>query len=132
MTISKTRKLTLEEEINLNRIDKLITTIMLRAEQKIHNQHHNSPWSPELHDSIQIVSIWKSILSQFKTKLSFQKQINFFLSSLSSPIDIEWTDFTNIKYKLSRAQTQLRKNKNKCKRVENTTSNAKSVCNEHC
>ena len=89
MTISKTSKLTLEEEINLSRIDKLITTIMLRAEKKIHNQHNSSPLSPELHDSIRIVSIWKSILSQFKTKLSFQKQINVFLSSLSSPINIE-------------------------------------------
>ena len=43
--------------------------------------------------------------------MSFQKQIDFYLSSLSSPISIEWTNFANIKYKLSKAQSQLRKNK---------------------
>ena len=63
---------------------------MFKAEKKINNQHHNFPWPPDLHDSIQTVSIWKSILSQFKTELSFQKQIDFYLSSLSSPISIEW------------------------------------------
>ena len=70
MIIGKQRKLTKDEEVNLNRIDQLITKIMLKVEKKISNQHHNSPWSPELHDSIRTVSIWKSILSQFKTKLS--------------------------------------------------------------
>ena len=71
--ISKQRELTQKEEVNLNRIDQLITKIMLKAEKKINNQQHNSPWSLALHDSVRIVSIWKSILSQFKTKLSFQK-----------------------------------------------------------
>ena len=78
---------------------------MLRAEKKINNQQHNSPWSPELYDSIRIVSIWKSILSQLKNKLSFQKQIDFYLASLSSTISIEWTNFANIKYELSQAQS---------------------------
>ena len=104
---------------------------MLRAEKKINNQQHNSPWFPELHDSIRTVSIWKSILFQFKTKLSFQKQIDFYLSSLSSPISIEWTNFTNIKYKLSKAQSQLRKNKTNAKELR-TQQNATSFCNEHC
>ena len=117
MKISKQRKLTKEEEVNLDRIDKLITKIMLRAKKKINNQQHNSIWSPELHDSIKIVSIWKSILSQFKTKLLFQNQIDFYMSSLSSPITIEWTNFANIKYKLSRDQTQIRKNKKNAKEL---------------
>ena len=43
---SKQRKLTKEEEVNLNRIDKRITKIMLRVEKKITNQHHNYPWIP--------------------------------------------------------------------------------------
>ena len=67
---SKQRKLTQEEEIDLNRIDQLITKIMLKAEKCINNQQHNFPWSPALHDTIRNVSIWKSILSQFKTKPS--------------------------------------------------------------
>ena len=111
MIISKKRRLTKDEEVNLNRIDQLITKIMLKSEKNINNQQHNSLWSPELHDSIRTVFIWISILSQFKTKLSFQKQIDFYFSSLPSPISIEWTTFANIKYNLSRSQSQLRKNK---------------------
>ena len=49
--------------------------------------------------------------------MSFQKQIDFYLSSLSSPISIEWTNFANIKYKLSKAQSQLRKNKTNAKEL---------------
>ena len=89
MIIGKQRKLTQDEEVNLNRIDELITKNMLKIENKINNQHHNFPWSPELHDFIQTVSIWKSILSQFKTKLSFQRKIDFYRSSLSSSISTE-------------------------------------------
>ena len=115
MIISKQRKLIQKEEVNLNRIYQLITLKLLQAEKKINNQHHNSPWSLALQDSIRIVSIWKSILSQFKTKLSFQKQINFYLSSLSSSICIECSTFANIKSNLRQAQYQLRKNKKNAK-----------------
>ena len=77
MKISKQRKLTKEEEVNLDRIDKLITKIMLSVEKKINSQQHNSPWSPELHDSIRIVSIWKSIYQLItKIMLRAEKKIN--------------------------------------------------------
>ena len=117
LIISKQRKLTQTKEINLNRMDQLIKKIMLKAKKKIKHQQPNSPWSPVLHDFIRIVSIWKSILSQFKTKLSFQKQINFYLSSLYTPISIEWSTFANIKFNLRRAQFQLRKNKTNTKEL---------------
>ena len=84
---------------------------MLKAENKINNQHHNSPWSSALHDTIRIVSIWKSILSQFKTKLSFQKKIHFYLSPLSFTISIKWSKFADTKRNLRQAQSHLRKNK---------------------
>ena len=90
---------------------------MLKSEKKINKQQHNSPWSLLLHDSIRIVSIRKSIVSQFKTKLSFQKKINFYLSSLSSPISIEWSTFANTKSNLRQDQSQLRKNKNNAKEL---------------
>ena len=90
---------------------------MLKAEKSINNQQHNSPWSPALHDAIRIVSIWKSILSLFKTKISFQKQINFYLSSLSTPISIEWYNFAEIKRKLHQAKSTLRKNKTNAKEL---------------
>ena len=94
---------------------------MLKAEKSINNQHYNLPWFPALHDAIQIVSIWKSILSQFKTKLSFQKQITFYLSSLSSPISIEWLNFAELKRKLRQAKSNLR----------TTTTNAKELQIQH-
>ena len=53
----KQRKLTQAEEIDINRIDQLITKIMLKAEKSINNQQYNSPWSLSLHDAIRIVSI---------------------------------------------------------------------------
>ena len=116
-------KLTQEEERDLNRIDQLITKIILKAEKSINKQHHNSPWSLAFHDAIQIVYIWKSILSPFKSKLSFQKQITFYLSSLSSPISIDWLNFTDLKRKLRQVKPNLR----------TTTTNAKSCgCNTLC
>ena len=57
LIISKKYRLTKDEEVNLNIIDQLITKIMLKVEKKINNQHHNSPWSPELHDSIRTVHV---------------------------------------------------------------------------
>ena len=116
---------------------------MLKAEKSINNQQHNSPWSPALHDSIRIVSIWKSILSQFKTKLSFQKQINFYLSSLSTPIIIKRFNFTEIKRKLRQTKSTLRKNKTNAKEsrtqhihqrssamnIENKLSNSFTIIN---
>ena len=62
LIMGKQRKLTQEEETDLNRIYQLITKIMLKAEKSINNQQHNSPRSPALHDAMRIVSIWKSIL----------------------------------------------------------------------
>ena len=47
----------------------------------------------------------------------FQKQIDFYLSSLSSKISIEWTTFAYIKYNLSRSQPKLRKNKQNAKEL---------------
>ena len=140
---SKQHKLTQEEEIDLNRIDQLITKIMLKAEKCINNQQHNFPWSPALHDAIRIVSIWKSILSQFKTKLSFQKQITFYLSSLSTPINIDWFNFAENKRKLRQTKSNLRKNKTNAKElrtqhllqrvsainIENKTDNSSTIIN---
>ena len=84
---------------------------MLKTKKNIINQHNNSPWYLALHGAIRILSIWKTILTQFKTKIFFQKQINFYLSSLSTPISIEWFNFTEIKRKLRQAKSTLRKNK---------------------
>ena len=43
LTTGKQRKLTQDEEIDLNRIYQLITKIMLKGEKSINNQQHNSP-----------------------------------------------------------------------------------------
>ena len=116
---------------------------MIKAEKNINNQQHNSSWSPDLHDAIRIVSIQKSILFQFKSKLSFQKQINFYLSSLSTPISIEWFNFTEIKRKLRQAKETLRKNKTNKKElrtqhilqrasamnIDNKVSNSSTIIN---
>ena len=133
MIISKQRKLTQKEEENLNLIDQLITKIILKVENKINNQQHNSPSSPALHDAIKIVSIWKSILSQLKNKLLFQKQINFYLSSISFPISIEWSIFANIKRDLRQTQPHLWKNKTNSKelRTQHLMQQASVMKNEN-
>ena len=57
MQIAGARKLTSQEERELNQLDKQITQIMLKAERNIKGHNTNYPWSPELHDSVRSVSI---------------------------------------------------------------------------
>ena len=59
MKIASKRKLTRHEEIELNKLDKLITIIMLNAENNIKGRNNTHLWSPELHDAVRPVSIWK-------------------------------------------------------------------------
>ena len=70
MKIASKRKLTRQEEIDLNTLEKMITTFMLNAENNITGKNNTYPWSPELHDAVRAVSIWKAELTQYKTKVS--------------------------------------------------------------
>ena len=87
VTISKNRKLNDNEEKQFNYLDMNITGIMLKAEKKIVGQVNKSPWSPILHDAVRTVSIWRTLLKQFKPKMCHQSQLKFLLQSMSSPID---------------------------------------------
>ena len=63
-----------------NYIDQGITQIMLTAERKLSGNELNSPWSPQLHGAVRIVSVWKHILSQEKAKISHYPQIEFLMN----------------------------------------------------
>ena len=73
---------------------------MLKAEKKIVGQENRSPWSPILHDAVRTVSIWRTLLKQFKTKIFHQSQLNFLLQLIISPIDTSWIDPVNIQRNL--------------------------------
>ena len=51
---------------------------MLKAEKKIVGQENKSPWSPILHDAVRTVSIWRTLLKQFKTKCLTNHNSNSF------------------------------------------------------
>ena len=70
MKLATARKLTSQEEKYLNQLDKQITNIMIIAKNNIKGHHNTYPWSPELHDAVRMVSIWKDKLIQYKKKIS--------------------------------------------------------------
>ena len=84
-----------------------ITRIMLKAEKKIVGQENKTAWSPILHNAVRTVSTWRTLLKQFKTKISHQSQLKFLLESMSSPIDTSWIDPTNIQRNLRNAYRNL-------------------------
>ena len=69
---------------------------MLKSEKKIVGQENKSLCSPILHDAVRTVSIWRTLLSQFKTKLSHLSHIKFLIQSISSPIYTSWIDAADI------------------------------------
>ena len=41
---------------------------MIKAEKKITSHQYKLPWSPTLHDTVQTISIWKMMLTQYNKK----------------------------------------------------------------
>ena len=62
--ILKERKLSANEEKNLNQIDNIITSAMKKTELKAMGNFADEPWSPEIHRAARKLTIWKVILSQ--------------------------------------------------------------------
>ena len=110
-SLVKKGKLTPAEKKNLNQIDQLITNIMLKAEKK---STINNTILPGLRLFMIIF-----VQSQFKTKISFIKKIDFYTSFLTSPICIKWETFADIKRKLSISKYQHRNNKTNTKNLRN-------------
>ena len=52
---------------NINKLDVLLTTGMIKVEQMIKKYSPKFPWSPILATSILDLSIWKIVKSEFKT-----------------------------------------------------------------
>ena len=48
---------------------------MLKIERNIQGYNNTYPWSPELHDAVRYVSIWKDKITQYKTQVSHHNQI---------------------------------------------------------
>ena len=103
MQIASKSKLTWHEEIELNKLDKLITTIMLKAENNIKWRNNTYPWSPKIHEAVRKVSIWKTQLTQYKTKVSHLSQIEYLTKSMKKPIDTSWIHPSELKRNLRAA-----------------------------
>ena len=73
LKIAQQRKLTNIENDELDKVNKNITSILIGSEKKLSNQQ-TRPWSTELHIEIKVVTLWKLILTQARTKISQQRQ----------------------------------------------------------
>ena len=109
--ILKDRKLSDTEEKDLNQIDNIITSAMKKAESKTMGNFADEPWSPELHRAVRTLTIWKVILSQYKTRLWFEKQIKKLKKDIDPPIPTEWTTITDILRNIRKARKQLKSTK---------------------
>ena len=87
--ILKDRKLSDNEEKELNQIDNIITSAMKKAESKTMGKFADEHWSPELHRAVRTLTIWKVILSQYKTRLWFEKRIKKLKKDIDPPIPTE-------------------------------------------
>ena len=90
---------------------------MLKAENNVKGQNNTYPWSPELHDTVRSVSIWKAKLTQHKTKVSHLNQIEYLTKSMQTPIDISWKDPSELKRNLREATKELKKIRRKAKEL---------------
>ena len=88
---------------------------MLKAENNIKGQSNTYPWSPELHDAVRSVSIWKVKLTQNKTKVSHLNQIEYLTKSMQTPIDTSWKHPSELKRNLREATKELKKIRRKAK-----------------
>lgn len=77
MKLASARKLTSQEEKWLNQLNKQITNILIIEEQNIKGHHNSYSWSPELHGTVRLVSIWKSNLTQYRIKSPITAKYNF-------------------------------------------------------
>ena len=59
LDITNKKRVSHKEEKELNSIDANITTMILKTEKRITCQQHTHPWSPELHEAVTSVFIWK-------------------------------------------------------------------------
>ena len=88
------------------------------------HQRSNStyPWSPELHDAVRLVTIWKAKLTQYKTKLSHLNQIEYFTKSMKIAINTSWKHPLELKRNIQVVTKELKKIRRKAKELRNYTS----------
>ena len=60
---------------------------MPKAERNIKGQNNTYPWSPEVHDEVRAVLIWKAKIIQYKIQVSHHNQIEFLTKSMKTLID---------------------------------------------
>ena len=87
MQIARAKQLISQEEKELNQLDKKITQIMLKTERNIKDHNDTCPWSPELHDTVKSISIWKAKITQYKIQVSHHNQIENLTKSMRISID---------------------------------------------
>ena len=84
---------------------------MLKVENYITGHQHTHPWSPELHDDVRTVSLWKTVLTQFRTKIYHQRQVKVMLQSMNKIIDINWSHSSDIKKNLKKLILNIKRTK---------------------
>ena len=75
---------------------------MRKVENNIIGTQYAYPCSPEHHDTIRTVFLWKRALTQFTTRISQSNQLKF-LKSMNEPINTNWKHPSDIKRNLNQA-----------------------------
>ena len=118
MQIAGERKLTSQEEKDLNQLYKQSTQIMLKVERNIKGHNNTYPQSPGLHDSVRTVSIWKAKITQYKIHVSHHNQIEFLTKSMKTLIDTSQNHQSELKKNLRCVIRDFNKIRNKAQQLK--------------
>ena len=108
LIILKGQKLTTKEERDLNQFYNNITNSMKKTESGTISNFADEPLSPELYRVVRTVTIWKVIISQYKTKRWFEKKSKKLMKDIHPPIPTEWTIITDILKNIRKVRQQLK------------------------
>ena len=100
--------LILDDMVEINDLDTLITRGMIASENKIKKRQNQYPWSPILDQAILSVSLWKLITSEIKNEVSKEMQIQRILRLLDTTPTIERHDIKIVIQNLRTAKTSLK------------------------
>ena len=100
--------LILDDMVEINDLDTLITRGMIASENKIKKRQNQYPWSPILDQAILSVSLWKLITSEIKNEVSKEMHIQRILRLLDTTPTIERHDIKIVIQNLRKAKTSLK------------------------
>ena len=82
-------QLKIDDMIEINDLDDLITKGMIASENKILKRQNQYPWPPTLEQAILEVSLWKLIVLEIKNDVSKEMQIQRIIGQMDASLLLE-------------------------------------------